>query len=69
MAEWSPPPILGFTNYAADLARVVWKDGSAVCGGILGRLDPEVLAQEAAERARKEELRQQPNVVLLEDYK
>lgn len=64
MREWTPP-ILGFTD-----TQVVWRDGTVVCGGgILGRLDPAVLAQERAELARKEELRAQPNVVLLEDFK
>lgn len=65
MREW--PPILGFRNYAADITQVVWKDGTAVCGGILGT--SEQLAAALAEQARKEELRAQPNVVLLSDYK
>jgi hypothetical protein len=63
------PPMLGF-DAVADLVRVEWKDGTTVCGGILGRaFDPAALAREAAKRARKEELRQQTNVVLLEDWR
>jgi hypothetical protein len=62
------PPMLGF-DAVANLVRVEWKDGTTVCGGILGHaFDPAALARQAAEQARKEELRQQPNVVLLEDY-
>ena len=57
-------PVLGLTDTA-----VVWRDGTVVCGGILGRVDPEVLAQERAEAARKEMLRSQPNVYLLEDFR
>jgi hypothetical protein len=61
--------MLGF-DAAADLVRVEWKDGTTVCGGILGHaFDPEALAREAADRAHKEFMRQQPNVILLEDYK
>ena len=62
------PPMLGFD--AANLARIQWRDGTTVCGGILGHaFDPAALAREATERARKEELRQQTNVVLLEDWR
>ena len=73
MGEWSPP-ILGFTNCAADITRVVWKDNTTVCGGILGdstQLAATMadLAREKAERERKDELRRQPNVVLLEDWR
>lgn len=63
MSKWSPP-ILGLSD-----TQVVWRDGTIVCGGILGRVDPEELARERAERERKEELRQQPNVVLLDDWR
>lgn len=46
------------------------RDGTFVCGGILGAaFDPEVKAHLEAERAPKEELRNQPNVVLLEDWR
>jgi hypothetical protein len=46
------------------------EDGTTVCGGILGRaFDPAALAREAAEQARKDELRQHDNVVLLEDWR
>jgi hypothetical protein len=61
--------MLGF-DYVASLTRVEWKDGSTVCGGILGHaFDPEALAREAADRAHKDYLRAQANVILLEDYK
>jgi hypothetical protein len=61
--------MLGF-DAAADLVRVEWKGGTTVCGGILGKaFDPEALAREAAEQARKDELRSHENVVLLEDFK
>jgi hypothetical protein len=61
--------MLGF-DAVANLVRVEWKDGTTVCGGILGSaFDPAALAREAAEQARKYELRQQPNVVLLEDWR
>lgn len=66
MAEWSPP-ILGFAGSAADIARVVWRDGTAICGGILG--NSAELAATLAALARKDELRRQPNVVLLEDFR
>lgn len=68
MSEWRPP-ILGFSNSAGDIERVVWRDGTAVCGGILGDLSFEALARMRAEEARKDELRNQPNVVLLEDWR
>jgi hypothetical protein len=61
--------MLGF-DAAANLVRVEWKDGTTVCGGILGgAFDPEALAREAADRAHKDYLRAQPNVVLIEDWK
>jgi hypothetical protein len=68
MPNWSLPT-LGF-DCLANLARVERRDGTAVCGGILGSaFDPAALAREAAERAREEELRAQPNVVLLSDFR
>ena len=63
MRDWSPP-VLGLTD-----TLVVWRDGSIICGGILGRIDPAELAAERAELERKEELRAQPNVILLEDWR
>jgi hypothetical protein len=65
------PPILGFDDWRANPSvHVQWKDGTPVASvGILGKFDSETIATEKAERERKEELRQQTNVVLLEDWR
>jgi hypothetical protein len=65
------PPILGFDDCRADpLIHVRWKNGASVATvSILGDMAPETLAREKAERLRKAELRQQTNVVLLEDWR
>ena len=61
--------MLGF-DCLANITRVEWADGTTACGGILGNaFDPEALAREAADRAHKEYMRQQPNVILLEDFR
>lgn len=64
-------PVLGLTwngDSSAD-PRVIWKDGTVVCGGILGAaFDPETKLRHEAAEAHKQELRDQ-NVVVLEDYR
>ena len=64
MPNW--PPILGFSNCPTE---VRWRDGTAIAGGILGDMSMEALARMKAEQERNEELRQQPNVVLLDDFR
>lgn len=66
MLNWNPP-MLGFTACAANTVNVVWRDGTAV--GILGNLSAESLARDKAEQERKDELRQQANVILLDDFR
>jgi hypothetical protein len=62
-------PIIGFDNWEPPM-RVRWADGTKLtyCG-ILGDMRPETLAREKAEQSRKEALRQQRNVFLLEDWR
>jgi hypothetical protein len=63
-------PILGFDDGGPTYpSLVIWKDGTVICGGILGDMSPETLAREKAEWERKAELRQQTNVILLEDWR
>jgi hypothetical protein len=59
-------PVLGFSDRPPeDSVRVEWRDGTVVYCGILGKFDADTIAAEA----RKEELRQQPNVILIEDHR
>jgi hypothetical protein len=65
------PPILGFDDWAANPSvHAQWADDTPVATvGILGDMSPETLAREQAERECKEGLRQQSNVILLEDWR
>ncbi len=65
------PPILGFDEWRTNpLAHVQWKDGTPVTTlGLLGDMSVETLARRKAEQVRKQELRQQTNIVLLEDWR
>lgn len=47
---------------------VAWRDGT-VCGILNLTLDPEGAARYEAEQARKQQIQQSDNVVLLEDYR
>jgi hypothetical protein len=61
------PPVLGLEN---PPTRVTWKDGTVMGQGILGSVfDPELQLAHEAEQARKRELRQHANVVVLDDFR
>jgi len=60
-------PVLGFSDYRpTDCA--VWKDGTVVFRGILGKFDAETIARDNAERDYKQKLRDR-DVAVLEDWR
>ena len=62
-------PLLGFDDWSPSV-HVQWRDRTPVATlGILGDMSLETLAREQTERARKEALRRQSNVFLLEDWR
>jgi hypothetical protein len=62
-------PVLGLGDEQMSPVTVTWRDGTVICRGILGDMSSETLARQRAEQLRQEELRQQTNVVLLEDWR
>jgi hypothetical protein len=58
-------PVLGLDN---SPQAIVWKDGTP-CGILSMVFDPEIASRIDATRARKEQIRQSENVVLLENYR
>lgn len=66
-------PMLGFgpcvePEIDAEPLIVRWKSGELV-GGILGPLAPEWMKAHQHELAAREELRAEPNVIILKEYK
>jgi hypothetical protein len=62
-------PVLGLGAEDRRPHTITWLDGTVVCRGILGDFSPETVAREKAEQDRKDELRSNENVVLLDDWR
>ena len=64
------PPMLGLEKSTSSPVptAVVWQDGT-VCGILNLTFDPEGAARYEAERARKEQIQQSANVIVLDDFR